>query len=100
MTHRRAIRLKNAASSNIICANFIAMRGKTLPGTGLSYGDQIEIEAGCQYNHIEGNKALRSIPVGILVNATDRNHTVGQRQVISYATKEPCGRTRFPSWID
>ncbi len=89
MTQIRAIRLKNAAISNIICANFIAMHGETLPGTGLSYGDQIEIEAGCQNNHIEGNQALRSIPVGILVNTTDRSHTLGQRQVMSYAAAAP-----------
>jgi hypothetical protein len=90
---RRAIRLKNGAFSNIIRDNLIGVQGVSLPGTAMIYGDQIELEAGCFNNHLENNLSLRKVPSNwpsaVPVITHDRNHIVGQRQVISHRDGVP-----------
>jgi hypothetical protein len=94
---RRAIRLKNAAFSNIIRDNLIAVEGESLPGTAMSHGDQIELEAGCFNNHLENNLSLRKVPSnrpsGVPVITHDRNHIVGQRQAVSHRDSAPASGT-------
>src|SRR5262249_37580539 len=87
----RAIRLRNDASNNIIRENFIVMLGRSLgDGSGMTTGDQIEVEAGCNHNHVESNiRTSLVIDTGVPVNFSERTHPLGQRQVISYGTAAP-----------
>jgi len=86
----RAIRLMNGAFNNIVRDNFIAVQGESLRDrTGQTTGDQIEIEAGCSNNHIENNLSARNSRLGVPVISSERNHILGQRQVISYGTAAP-----------
>jgi hypothetical protein len=94
---RRAIRLKNAAFSNIIRDNLISVEGESLSGTAMSHGDQIELEAGCFNNHLENNLSLRKVPSNwpsaVPVITRDRNHILGQRQVVSHRDSAPTSGT-------
>lgn len=89
----RAIRLKNGAFSNILRDNFIAVEGAPLELTGMATGDQIMLEPGCVNNHLENNLSLRNLAdfwaSGVPVITGDRNHVVGQRQVISHRNSPP-----------
>jgi hypothetical protein len=87
--HVRAIRLKNKAFNNSIRANALAVNGKLVPGTGMTTGDHIQVERGCANNHIEGNLMLRNLSTGPQVTFADRNHVVGQGQVICHAEAAP-----------
>ncbi len=91
----RVIRVKNGAINNVIQSNSILGNGVPLPASGLTTGDQIEIEAGCSNIHVQDNVTLRQVALGAPVHSEGRAHLVGQQNVISYADSKPTTGTWY-----